>query len=119
MKLDIRQIAEAFSTGNFQSTYPYLAGDIKWEIAGDRILQGKDEVITFCDNTAKYFEEVSTNFKTSNVIFGNDKIAINGTAEFTNKENKITRVLACDIYQFKDGILKEITSYCILTEKNI
>ena len=41
-----------------------------------------------------------------------------GTAIFTNSDNKSTHVSSCDVYRFKEGILTEITSYCIVTDKD-
>lgn len=117
MKPTETEIAEAFSNGNFKVTYPYLAEDIKWNIVGDNNLNGKIEVIEFCNQTALYFQTVKTIFKTDKVIVDNEQIVINGTAQFINKENKKTEVSSCDIYVFNEGKLQEIISYCIETKK--
>ncbi len=110
-----KQIAEAFSGGQFEFAYPYLADDIQWNIVGDKILKGKDAIIKFCDQTAKYFSEVTTKFTMSNLVVGDNCVAIDGTAEFINKENKSSKVFSCDVYCFENGKLKEVTSYCITT----
>jgi SnoaL-like domain len=112
------QIAEAFSGGKFEFAYPYLSDDIKWNIVGDKILSGKNDLIKFCDQTAEYFLTVTTRFNMSNVIVGDNTVAINGTAEFINKENKKTVVASCDVYIFENGKLKEVTSYCITTGRD-
>lgn len=113
-----KQIAEEFSKGNFEFAYNYLAQDIQWNIVGDNLLTGKDQVIEFCNKTAEYFKEVTTKFSTSNIIAESNLVTINGTAVFINKENKRTDVSSCDVYRFEDGMLKEITSYCIVTSKD-
>jgi ketosteroid isomerase-like protein len=110
-----KQIAEEFSKGNFEFAYNYFAQDIQWNIVGDKLLTGRDDVIDFCNKTALYFKEVTTEFNVSNIIVDNNLVAINGTAVFINEENKRTEVSSCDVYRFEDGKLKEITSYCIVT----
>ena len=117
MPISNQQISEAFSNGNFEFTFPFLADDIEWNIVGERILTGKEKVINFCNETAAYFASVTTVFITENVIIGNDVIAINGKGTFTTKEAKITNVSSCDVYDFKEGELKKITSYCITNHK--
>ncbi len=111
-------LSQQFSGGNFKITYDYLADDIVWNIIADKILKGKENVIAFCDSTAAYFASITTKFTTSNLIANNNCVAIDGTAEFINKENKTTHVSSCDVYRFENGKLKEITSYCIVTDKN-
>jgi len=115
---DTRQISEEFSKGNFEFAYKYLAQDIQWSIVGDELLIGKDQVIEFCNKTAEYFKEVTTEFRTSNIIVDSNLVAINGTAVFIKKENKRTEVSSCDVYRFEGGKLKEITSYCIVIGKD-
>ncbi|WP_462251584.1 nuclear transport factor 2 family protein [Ferruginibacter sp.] len=110
-------LSQQFSGGNFKFAYDYLAEDIVWNIIGDKILKGKKNVIAFCDSTAAYFATVTTKFTTGNLIADSNCVAIDGTAEFINKENKITHVSSCDVYRFENGTLKEITSYCIVTDK--
>ena len=117
MPISNQQISEAFSNGNFKFAFPFLADDIEWNIIGERILNGKEKVINFCSETATYFASVTTVFITENIIAADDVIAINGKGSFTNKEAKITNVSSCDIYNFKEGKLKKITSYCITDHK--
>lgn len=117
MNINPSQIAEEFSKGNFEFAYNNLSQDIQWNIVGDKLLTGKDQVIEFCNKTAEYFKEVTTEFRTSNIIVDSNLVAINGTAVFIINENKRTEVSSCDVYRFEDGMLKEITSYCIVTGK--
>jgi ketosteroid isomerase-like protein len=118
MNIKPSQIAEEFSKGNFEFTYNHLAQDIQWNIVGDKLVTGKDQVIEFCNKSSEYFKEVTTEFRTSNIIVESNLVAINGTAVSINKENKRTEVSSCDVYRFEDGKLKEITSYCIVTGKD-
>ncbi|HYK76024.1 MAG TPA: nuclear transport factor 2 family protein [Daejeonella sp.] len=109
-----KQIVEAFSNGNFEVIYSYLADNVRWTVVGENYFDGKQEVINNCEQTARYFESVSTNFNTINVIADNNRVAINGTAEFVRDDQRINFVSACDVYEFNDNNeLQTITSYCI------
>lgn len=113
-----KQIALEFSGGNFEFTYPYLAEGVTFNIVGGQLICGKDKLIEFCNNTAKYFAGVATKFNLDNVIADGDCVAINGTAEFyVEKEDRTNYISSCDVYRFKEGKLQEITSYCISTDK--
>lgn len=114
MKLTQQQVAEAFSNGRFLETYPYLAENITWEIVNEKTLEGKKAVMDNCDQTAAYFETVTTGFKTLNCICSGDFVVMNGTAVFINAKNKRTEVSACDMYRFENGLLAQVTSYCIV-----
>lgn len=113
-----KDIAYAFSTGNFKVTYNLLDEDIQWNIIGDKLLNGKAAVIDFCDKTATYFAEVKTIFIVNNFIAEDNCIALNGTAQFITTDNNLTNMASCDVYIFKEEKLKEITSYCINTNNN-
>jgi len=113
-----KQIALDFSGGKFENTYPYLAGDICFDMVGEKLLNGKEQVMAFCDRIAEYFTTVTTKFTLNNVIAEGNCVAINGTAEFyVEKEGRTNFISSCDVYKFDEGMLKEITSYCISAKK--
>jgi ketosteroid isomerase-like protein len=112
-----KEIAKAFSTGNFKMAYDYLADNMEWNMVGDNTLIGKQAVIDFCTKTAAYFASQTTLFTVTNIIDGHDCIAIDGTAKFISKDDKTTHIASCDVYRFKEGKLQQLTSYCIRTNK--
>ena len=113
-----RQIAEAFSNGNFELTFPYLADTVQWTVVGDNVSEGKQAVIETCNKVAGYFKSVTTGFKTINIIAETNRFAINGTAEFMRDGKRVNFVSACDVYEFNnDNKLQTITSYCIEDKK--
>lgn len=113
-----QQIAEAFSNGNFESAYPYLAENVLWVIVGENSFQGKKSVIENCEQTAAYFKSVQTDFKTNHLLQDNNKIAISGTAEFFKGGKSVAYVSAFDLYEFNtEEKLQNITSYCIQDSK--
>ena len=77
-----QDIAQAFSTGKFKITFPYLSESIIWEIIGESEINGKSEVISSCEKTSKYFNSVETIFITEDVIIDNNKVVIKGSGEF-------------------------------------
>ncbi|OJU26680.1 MAG: hypothetical protein BGN92_07390 [Sphingobacteriales bacterium 41-5] len=112
------QIAAAFSNGNFELAFPYLADDVLWNVVGEDYFEGKNAVIDNGHQIANYFKSVTTNFRTINVIADNTRVAINGTAEFIRDGKRVNFVSACDVYEFNDNNeLQTITSYCIADKK--
>ena len=106
-------IAKAFSKGNFEMTYPYLSDDIEWNVIGDEIVRGRENVINKCKQTRRYFDSITTQFLVSNVIQLDNHVFITGTGVFINKKER-TQIDACDLYFFDDaGKLETIASYCV------
>ncbi len=112
--LNIQEIAMAFSGGHFEAAYPYLSENIVWRVVGEDIFSGKEAVIQQCKNTTAYFNTVTTNFKTDNIITDSNRVVIDGTAEFIKDGTRVAFVWACDVYEFSaDGKIEKISSYCI------
>ncbi len=112
------QIAEAFSNGNFELTFPYLSKSIVWNVVGENLFNGKIEVIENCKQTSEYFKSIETDFKTEDVIVAKDKVIIRGTGEFIRDGKRVNLITACDVYEFnRKGELENIYSYCIPENK--
>ena len=117
MSLDIDQIAEAFSTHRFATAYPYLSDNITWNILGDEVLMSRDVVIKKCEESAKYLETVSTTFTKLRITRAELYVVVESVAQYRDRESQISSVASCDIYQFSDEQLIEITSYTIELNK--
>lgn len=112
--MNIKSIAQAFSNGEFQSVFPYLADTIVWQVVGESEFLGKEAVMQQCLQVKAYFNSVTTQFETSNCLADGNKVAINGTAAFHINQKPKAFVWACDVYEFnEDNLLQSITSYCI------
>ncbi|MEM8528833.1 MAG: hypothetical protein AAGG68_29630 [Bacteroidota bacterium] len=81
-KYSQEEIAELFSNGNFEPTFPFLSQSIEWKIIGESHFTGKEEVIQNCHQTAQYFKSVETDFKTEDTIVTKNKVVIRGSGEF-------------------------------------
>ena len=117
MGLNIDQIAEAFCRHRFAVTYPYMADEIKWNIVGREALMGREAVIDRCDKSAKFLETVSATITKLKINRSQTFVVVEGAAQFQNQENQTSSVASCDVFQFSDGRLVEITSYVIELNK--
>ena len=113
MSLDTSQIAEAFCSYRFAVTYPYMADEIKWNIVGREELVGREAVIDRCAEAAKFLETVSATSTKPKINRAETCVVVEGAAQFQDQENQTTSVASCDVFQFSDERLVEITSYVI------
>jgi predicted ester cyclase len=110
-----KQIAQAFSSGDFEKAFPYLSHSIDWRVIDNYDRKGRKEVMEYCKKTAAYFATLTTDFKKLDVIESADKIAVTGTAELSENGKRIQFISACDVYEFNDQKkLQQITSYCVV-----
>lgn len=109
------EIAEAFSRHDFETTYPHLAGNVRWDIVGDRQLVGRGAVMSACDESAAFMSAVTTAFSTFRVSAGPDFVVIDSRARYATADGQASTVASCDIYRFAGETLREITSYTVET----
>lgn len=108
------EIAIAFSNGEFEKIYNFISNNAIWTVVEENTFTGKKAIIDNCEQVGNYFKSVTTNFKTLNIIAAENKVAINGTAEFLRDNKRVSFIAACDIYEFNDNNqIQYITSYCI------
>ncbi|PZX46498.1 nuclear transport factor 2 family protein [Algoriphagus chordae] len=123
MKLDRMtktEIAKAFSNGEFEITYDFIAENAEWIVIEEDKFSGKQAIIDHCEQVESYFKSVTTDFKTHNIIADGNKVVINGMAEFLRDGKRISFVSACDLYEFNDANqIQRITSYCIQSKEQL
>ncbi|MEO9532013.1 MAG: hypothetical protein ABJG68_07195 [Crocinitomicaceae bacterium] len=109
-----KEIAESFSRGNFDITFPYLSEGVTWRIVGDKKLVGKSEVVSNCKISAANLDLSQTIFTTEQLIKDHNKVVIKGSGEFIRHGERVDLIAACDIYEFNDDHqITSISSYCI------
>jgi len=114
MDFSKQKLAKLFSVGKFDDVIPYISDDVIWNVIGETVFIGREEVINNCKQTAEYFKSVQTEFKTHDVIVSNNKVIIIGTAEFLRNGKSLNFISACDIYEFNiKNKIEKIASYCI------
>jgi ketosteroid isomerase-like protein len=107
-------IARAFSNGEFDKTNDFIADDAVWEVVNEDKFNGKNAIIENCNRVGQYFKSFTTDFKTQSIISEDNKVVVNGTAEFIKDGKRVSFVSACDLYEFNDrNQVQKITSYCI------
>jgi len=109
-----KTIARAFSNGEFEKVFDFIADNAVWEVVEENTFHGKKAIIDNCKQVGAYFQSVTTRFDILNVISENNRVAVNGTAEFLREGKRVSLVMACDLYEFDDQQhIQKITSYCI------
>ncbi|HLO44076.1 MAG TPA: nuclear transport factor 2 family protein [Leadbetterella sp.] len=113
-----QEIALAFSNGEFEKTTGFIAENAVWQVVEENTFVGKEAILENCNQVSAYFKSVTTDFKTLNMIAQDNKVVINGTAEFSRNGQRISFVSACDLYEFDDSDqIQRITSYCIIASQ--
>lgn len=108
------EIAKAFSNGEFEKTNPFISENAIWTVVEEDTFVGKQAILHNCAQVGSYFQSVTTDFQTLNIIAEGNKVVINGTAEFLRVNQRVSFVSACDVYEFDDqNQITTITSYCI------
>jgi len=109
-----KTIARAFSNGEFEKVYEFIADNAVWEVVEENTFHGRQAIIDNCKQVAAYFQTVTTRFEILNVISEDNRVAVNGTAEFLREGKRVSFVKASDLYEFNDQQhIQKITSYCI------
>ena len=103
----IQELTVAFAKGDARFVLSKISEDIRWNIVGDTLIEGKTnvaEIFKSLEKTAKLtVDHIATHGKTG---------AVNGTRTLASGKT----VGFCDIYEFsnaKASAVKEITSYVI------
>ncbi len=82
----------------------HLAPDVRWNIVGDRLIEGREALLEFC-------EEMSADgcppFQNIAITATPERIVIQGRS--SPKEDEAMHY--CDVYDLKDGKIAAITSY--------
>ena len=113
MNASPRQIAEAFSRHDFETAYPYLADAIRWNVVGGEVITGKTNVVTACQQTTRYLAGVQVALLSCRVIVGETCVVVDSLADYTDSQQQTSKVASCDIYEFANGSVVEITSYTV------
>jgi hypothetical protein len=107
------QIARAFSSHQFADTYPYLSGEVRWDVVGGELITGRDAVIERCNASAAYRANVFTTFQRFKVVVGAESVVVDTLATYADSDKETTVVASCDLYDFVDGTVVEIRSYTV------
>jgi len=106
----VQKLTIALASSAVNSVLNHVTDDIRWDVVGDKVIQGKDHLAEALDKAEKVMEltiyHVATHGKAG---------AVNGTRKLKNNQTQAF----CHMYEFgnaKGTSVKEIISYVIKTE---
>ena len=108
-----RAIATAFSGHRFRETYDHLAPNIVWVAAGGSTTEGRDSVISTCEETLAGLANTTTEFTRFLTVADDDVAAVDVIGRYTDLGGGTSTVASCDIYEFRDNLVERITSYTV------
>jgi len=109
----VRSTAEAFSQHRFRETYDHLASDIVWVAVGAASTTGREEVIAACEGTLAELADTSTDFVRFLSVADTQTAVVDSVGRYTDAGGGTSTVASCDIYEFRDGLITQITSYTV------
>ncbi len=109
----VLELIRAFDTSDTEAILKHLTDDIEWNIVGDQVISGKDEMQKFFANHADM--EMITSTK-NHIIIDGDQVVVDGIVQCSGKDDQVFDMHYCDIYELENGLVKKMTSY-IVTKK--
>ncbi|MBM7554274.1 nuclear transport factor 2 family protein [Thalassobacillus pellis] len=114
----LREFNEAFVRGNIDFLMDNVTDNIRWEMVGDTVVEGKEAFHLA-------LKEMPTDVKNhelaiNNIITHGITAAVDGTITVTNETGEVKEYAFCDIYRwnkFKDGKIKDMRSYVVETPR--
>jgi hypothetical protein len=74
-------------------------------------------VIARCTDAARFLAAVSATIARLKINRAETCVVVEGAAQFQDQENQTSSVASCDVFQFSDKRLIEITSYVVELNK--
>ena len=109
----MEEIARAFSEHRFAETYPHLAPAVRWTNIGAESFTGREAIVDACDRSAAYLAGVTTTSGYVRTVVGETAVVVDTRTQYTDPDGGTSHVASCDIYEFADGQVVEITSYTV------
>ena len=107
--LFLQKLTIAFAKADTKFILGSVTDDIRWNIVGDKLIQGKEN---FANALEQMKSTRAAELTVHHVSTHGKSGAVNGTAKLKNGKARAF----CDVYEFKDtkgSSVKEITSYVI------
>jgi ketosteroid isomerase-like protein len=110
----IEKINASFTEGNTEGFLEYCNDDLKWSIAGDQTVEGKEAVRTFMGQMEGCEPPV---FTVDALVTDDQHAVLHGDMTMKDKEGKTSSYRYCDFYRFENDKVAELTSYIVETKK--
>jgi ketosteroid isomerase-like protein len=102
---------EAVSAGDNEGFLSYCTDDVKWEFIGDIILEGKDAVRQYMQET--YIDPPQ--FKVENLIEDGEFVTAIGQISLKDIDGNLIDYTYCDVWRLRAGKLSELKAFVIKT----
>lgn len=99
---------ESFRETNHEKILSCLTDDVEWNIHGHRHLKGKEKFDAEIEN--ENFEG-KPEITLHRMIEENNIVVAEGTVLAKPKNNSPVLLAFCDVFEFRDGKIKKLTSY--------
>ncbi|POY36998.1 ketosteroid isomerase [Solitalea longa] len=106
----VNKVNALFAEGDTQTFLDYCSDNVKWGMVGSLALEGK-EAIRKEMKSDEYPEP--PHIVPNHVIADGDMVMSDGTLSMKKKDGTITNMAYCDVYQFADGKIVELTTYMV------
>jgi ketosteroid isomerase-like protein len=103
----------AVEVGDYEGFLAFCTEDTRWTFLGDTILEGKESVRQWM--VANYLKPPK--FDVKNLIAENEYVTAIGEIKITNEDGEMRRYHYCDVWQFRDGKMTELTAFVIETKE--
>src|SRR3954463_7730125 len=113
MELTNEDVARAISSHQFEAAIPRLADDIVSPPVGEEPLRGKDAVLALLEATEAELAATTSEFERLRAIPAGDTVVIDSIAHYVDATGDASTVASCDIYEFEEGLIREIRSFNI------
>jgi len=108
----VKDFNVAFAQDEIDKVLACVSEDIRWEVVGDKVVNGKAKLTPFLKKMATSGPK-ATELVIDNIISHGDRCAANGTMKFDDG----SKLAFCDMYTFTgqdaDAKLKELISFAI------
>jgi len=109
----VEAINASFAKNEIDGFLKYCADDIKWTMVGEKVTKGKDTVREWLKSMA---DVEPPKFTVTNLVGEGDVVVANGDMTMKDKDGKTESYSYCDIYNFKNGKVGELTSFVMKTD---
>ena len=106
-QLIFKRANNALAEGKYAEFINYCSDDVQWKNIGELTINGKVELLAYISSAYK-----GITFITENIIKENDVIVELG--QIVVEKNGISKKSSyCDIWDFKNGLISQVTSFVI------
>ncbi len=109
----VEKVNAAFAENNMEGFLSFCADDFEFAMVGEKSLKGKEAVRQWMNSMGDMEPPRISNIK---IIAEGDFVASHGTMTMKDKDGKTAPYAYCDVYQFRDSKIVELTAFVMKTE---